>query len=331
MKSMKLWIQYLKWPIFLRMCVIALSILILFGYLISCIEPKEFPTPFEGMWWALVTMSTTGYGDFVPKTFFGRVLGMLLIFTGVGFLTSFFTHLSAAAVKKQNAYIDGTLPFKGHNHFIIVGWNEKTKEIIETLKSVRPYSQIVLIDQTLNKSPYIDNMIHFIKGNPAEDRTLIKANIGEAKAVFITANQHKNEMDADMLSVLVLITIKALNPSVFTICEMMTKTQALNAKRAGADEIIQSFQVTSQAMINSFLFQNNFSKVVFELSKTYGTHLVMEPVPKQHIGKTFQQLHDNMFQQGTILIGINRREEIFLNPPRQLTLIDKDLVIALKN
>ncbi|WP_456687952.1 ion channel [Aeribacillus sp. SP014] len=49
-------------------------ILILFGTMISYIEPKEFPTPFEGIWWALVTMSTTGYGDFVPKTFFGTYI-----------------------------------------------------------------------------------------------------------------------------------------------------------------------------------------------------------------------------------------------------------------
>lgn len=69
MKSTKLWIQYLRWPVFIRMSVIVLMILILFGTMISYIEPKEFPTPFEGIWWALVTMSTTGYGDFVPKTF----------------------------------------------------------------------------------------------------------------------------------------------------------------------------------------------------------------------------------------------------------------------
>ncbi|MGG3846936.1 potassium channel protein [Aeribacillus pallidus] len=331
MKSTKLWIQYLRWPVFIRMSVIVLMILILFGTMISYIEPKEFPTPFEGIWWALVTMSTTGYGDFVPKTFLGRTFGMILILTGVAFLTSYFTNLSAAAVKRQNAYIDGEIPFKGKNHFLLIGWNEKTKEIIEILRIIKFYCPIVLIDQTLSEAPYIDENIHFIKGNPADDQILNKANIKEAKAVFITADQHRNELEADMLTILVLITVKASNPSVYTICEMMTKTQTLNAKRAGADEIIQSFQVVGQVFLNSFLFQNGFSNVILELGKAYGARLTIESPTDQDIGKNFQQLHNDLFSNGIILFGIKRGEEIFLNPPHNFTVVQHDCLIALKN
>jgi polar amino acid transport system substrate-binding protein len=37
----------------------------------------------QGMWWTIVTMSTVGYGDFVPKRPLGRVLGVGVIFSGI--------------------------------------------------------------------------------------------------------------------------------------------------------------------------------------------------------------------------------------------------------
>lgn len=74
-----------------------------------------------------------------------------------------------------------------------------------------PSKTVVLIDESLKEGPLIEN-VHFIRGHAADDETLKRANITEAESVMITADQYKSEAEADMLSVLILLSVKGLNP-----------------------------------------------------------------------------------------------------------------------
>lgn len=62
--------------------LVALGFLILAAFLISGLDPA-FKNPVDGFWWAWVTMTTVGYGDLVPTTLEGRIVGMLLILVGI--------------------------------------------------------------------------------------------------------------------------------------------------------------------------------------------------------------------------------------------------------
>ena len=60
---------------------------------------SQIQTPYDAFWWTLVTLSTVGYGDLVPKTEEGRFVASLLILFGVGlfgalsgFMASLFVH-----------------------------------------------------------------------------------------------------------------------------------------------------------------------------------------------------------------------------------------------
>ncbi|WP_285817804.1 potassium channel family protein [Echinimonas agarilytica] len=70
--------------------VLVLELLLIFiaaftvYYAESPLQNAPISEPEEALWWALVTVSTVGYGDFYPVTDLGRILGALLIITGVG-------------------------------------------------------------------------------------------------------------------------------------------------------------------------------------------------------------------------------------------------------
>jgi voltage-gated potassium channel len=57
------------------------------GVIAYLIDRKDFPTVEIGIWWAIVTLGTVGYGDVVPHTTWGRVLGSIVIVCGVTFIS----------------------------------------------------------------------------------------------------------------------------------------------------------------------------------------------------------------------------------------------------
>jgi len=315
---------FVHWPVITRILCIIFIINISFGVLIHFIEPAEFPAIFDGIWWAIVTTATLGYGDYVPVTVTGRSLAILLIFFGTGFVTTYFVALAASAVATQNAYLEGKVEYKGEGHIIIVGWNERVKESLKQIRElVKQPVGVVLIDQTLQQNPLQDQSVHYIKGNPIYDEVLLKANIKNASLVVITSDQSKDEVQADMNAVLTLLTVKGLNPDVHTIVEILTSAQVKNARRAGADEIIQTNMLSSYVMINSMVSYGMSNTVLNMLDQLKGSKLKYLDADESYIGRTFENLSNQLLQDKILLIGIKRREDTMVNPPL-FTLIQAD-------
>lgn len=65
------------------------------------IAPNDFHSFGEGVWWAIVTLATVGYGDVVPTTPWGRVLGSIVIVFGVTFLAYLTATVTSLFVSSQ--------------------------------------------------------------------------------------------------------------------------------------------------------------------------------------------------------------------------------------
>ena len=53
----------------------------------SLFDRENFPSVGGGLWWAVQTVTTVGYGDYVPENVAGRVVATVVMLGGIGFLT----------------------------------------------------------------------------------------------------------------------------------------------------------------------------------------------------------------------------------------------------
>lgn len=325
------WIaKFLRLHVLLRILMLASLIMIIFGYIIHLIEPTNFPTVFDGIWWAVVTASTIGYGDLVPETFAGRITGIVLMLVGIAIVSSYFVSLAAAAVTMQAAYIEGKLNFKGNQHMIIIGWNERSKEMIASIYKKDPLKKVVLIDETLDEMPAEYKNVHFIKGPANQDEVLKKANIHVAQWVVITADQHKNELFADMNTITMLLAIKGMNPKIRCIAEILTSAQVENARRAGADEIIQSNILASSLILNSLSSPSTMASMIDLISHSDNQKLLTsEPFKNDMVGKSFNEAYIHFFNKNIMLVGIKRGEKSLINPSHNYVIKKDDLAIII--
>jgi voltage-gated potassium channel len=81
------------------------------GVLVWAIDRRDFHTLGDALWWAIVTLATVGYGDIVPTTAWGRVVGSVVIVFGVTFLsvlTATITSSFVSAAQEERAEGDDT-------------------------------------------------------------------------------------------------------------------------------------------------------------------------------------------------------------------------------
>ncbi|WP_396266336.1 NAD-binding protein [Halobacillus amylolyticus] len=86
------------------------------------------------------------------------------------------------------------------------------------------------------------------KRDASSQEDLSKAHIQQAKAIVITSDSSKGELEADRYSIVITIAAKIANPSIKILTEILTAKQSEHAKRAGATTIIPAYESLGREM-----------------------------------------------------------------------------------
>jgi voltage-gated potassium channel len=70
------------------------------GVVMRFVDPKDFDNIWVALWWAVQTVTTVGYGDEVPRHPAGRIVGAVLMLSGIGFLTVVTATITAAFIER---------------------------------------------------------------------------------------------------------------------------------------------------------------------------------------------------------------------------------------
>jgi voltage-gated potassium channel len=86
--------------------VVAITTLLILvgGGCLSILEPDTVKGGYgDGIWWAVVTASTVGYGDIAPTTFWGRLIAVLLMLVGIGLMSTLAASITSHFVQQTSS------------------------------------------------------------------------------------------------------------------------------------------------------------------------------------------------------------------------------------
>jgi voltage-gated potassium channel len=100
------------------------------GIIAHLIDKRDFQTYEDGIWWSIVTLGTVGYGDIVPHTTWGRVLGSIVIIFGVTFISFLVATVTSVFVSADRDELEAVrVTREQHTHELLQGMNDRLAAI----------------------------------------------------------------------------------------------------------------------------------------------------------------------------------------------------------
>lgn len=80
---------------------VSTSITIVAGAMMTVADHDNFPSLGSGLWWAVQTVTTVGYGDHVPTTLSGQLIAAVVMLAGIGFITVITAAITSSFVSRS--------------------------------------------------------------------------------------------------------------------------------------------------------------------------------------------------------------------------------------
>jgi voltage-gated potassium channel len=142
----------------------------------------------DALWYLTETLTTVGYGDLLPVTQWGRIIGFIFLLSSFGvygFIIGQIANFMSTVKEHKEMGLNGT-SFK--NHVVIIGWNEFAKSVIDHLIGAGRQIAIVTKDKPsidIIREYYNAEQVFILYSDYNNFELLEKAQIKEANIVFI--------------------------------------------------------------------------------------------------------------------------------------------------
>jgi voltage-gated potassium channel len=300
-----------------RITLLFLAVLLAAGLGVMLVERgknEAFRTVGDGMWWSIVTLTSTGYGDKYPTTGLGRLIASLAMVMGLG-ITAIVTAKIASVMVEQRIKEGRGLTDANRlsGHLVILGWKPDMPDFIQeilALSAAREASPLVLVnlaDELKNESlrGRFPGLL-YVRGDIIDPLALQRANLQRSAKVIILADlaEPRSDQEADARTVMANMAVKSLAPQAYTCAEVLDKTYVEHLKLGHCDEVILSRQYSRSLLVGATV-ASGITHVLHDLldfSDLRG--LLTQPIAPEFVGASFGELAAHLKRQGRLLIGL---------------------------
>jgi voltage-gated potassium channel len=251
-------------------------------------------------YYAVVSLTTTGYGDITPRTPAGRVYTIFFLLISVITISIFTATIASVLVErrlKEGRGLGDLSQLRGH--FIICGWKRDMADILTDIMIFNDHfksKNIVIIanvDPDLveiirQQNPELADLKH-LRGDYFNEAMLLRANVARARQVFILADDSvgASPSETDSKTVMTALTISEIARNVRICAELLDLKFERYLRNAHVDEIIYSNEYHRLILANAS-DTIGLSKVINDLlDKRSEARIRTVPIPSECVGKPF--------------------------------------------
>lgn len=318
--------------------VIILLVVLLYGTVGFSYFEREVgeATLVDGLWYSLVTMSTVGYGDYFPKTSLGRfAVGVPLMFFGIGILGYVLSVVSTSLVLSQSQKRRGMskMNLKGHIVIINVPGVSKVEQVIRELRRdpvIGGNTEVVIVSEDLEELPQVfyGHDVHFVRGNPTREETLVRASIDDAAYVVVLCRDPKDPA-SDNLNLAITLVIESRVRKVITAVECIDPAMEDLLRKAKCDRIVCLSKFESRFISHELLNPGAQSLIEDLICSSGGQQLYIADIASPKQFRSYADLSRFCHDSGHVLIGIRRGKEQLFNPADDTALEAGDAAITI--
>lgn len=290
-------------------------------------ENSAIDTIFEAFYWSFVTLSTVGYGDFVPVTDLGRVVAMIIIVSGVAVL-AFTTSIVVSAfteqldgIKEQKMISDIS---KMKHFYLVCGYSEIAMIVAKRLQ--KDGLPVVVLEKDSEKMLAASKAkIPAIMADPSKQETYETYGIDLKKQVISVLCLE----ESDVQNIYTALTIRAIHSEMKMLSYLHEGKNRKKLSLAGVNTIIYP-----QELLGVIAKEFTGKPVAFDaihVLRSQSTNIIMDEILiDERILNTKKTIKDlGIDMQKLILLGVYQKREFLFNPKLDVPLGLGDTLVVI--
>ncbi|MEC9007037.1 MAG: ion channel [Candidatus Neomarinimicrobiota bacterium] len=317
---MEIWLKTLIRNSFFQVGAGLFITMILGGIILQWLETGDISEGNNPFWWAIVTMTTVGYGDFSPETPEGRLFAVFIMFNGIVLVSLLNGIISSIFVAQKIREGKGLEKLNISDHIILCGWNSNADKLINSIHQLNRNQRsldLVLVNElteeeiTQLRSRFSKIKIHFVSGDFTQEETLQRAGVASADTVIVIPNNLNNDNNThDEKTIFATLTIKSIDASIRVVAYLLDRENLTHLKRAEADEVVVSDDYSLNILASHIVDPGVPQLSSHLINANSDSRFLRKSIPSNFVGKKYGELFDHYRDRnGALLIGLFYEDE----------------------
>jgi len=305
----------------------------------------------DGLWWALVTLTTVGYGDITPVTGVGRAIGGALMVAGMFTIALFAGIISQTLLQAVLSIREEQFRMSTYvNHLVVCGYDPGARMLLDALLAEGECADRTVVLFANGERP-TDVPSHFtwVNGDPTKESELEKVRLSHAASVVVVGSRAVEPQQADARTILTLFTLRSFlertgaserrKTPLHVVAEILDAENVAHAHTAGADEVIETTRLGFSMLAHSLIAPGS-ATIMSRMADAPAHSLFVDPIPESiGLPAPFEEVRRRVkAEKGAMVIGfrlpgvredqINPADDVLVPPGSLLVYIADDHALA---